>query len=196
MDGWFYTGDAGYIDEDGHLIYLDRVKDLMELAGGEWFSPQYVEGRLKFSPYVKDVMAIGGAERAFVAAIINIDFDNVGRWAESRGLAYTTFVDLSQKPEVYDLIRADVEGVNRTLPRPARVRKFVLLHKEFDPDEAELTRTRKLRRGFMETRYDEMIEAMYSGRYSVVVRAEVKYRDGRTGVIETPVRVCSLEVAS
>lgn len=192
-DGWFHTGDAGYMDEDGHLIYLDRVKDLLELASGEKFSPQYIEGRLKFSPYIKDAMAIGGAERAFVTAIINIDFDNVGRWAEGRGLAYTTFVDLSQKPEVYDLIRADVERVNRTLPPPARVRKFVLLHKEFDPDEAELTRTRKLRRRFMETRYGEMIEAMYSGRDSVMVRAEVKYRDGRTGIVETAIKVCSLD---
>lgn len=191
-DGWFHTGDAGYIDEDGHLIYLDRVKDLLELAGGERFSPQYVEGQLKFSPYVKDTMTIGGADKEYVTAIINIDFGNVGRWAEGRGLAYTTFVDLSQKPEVYDLIRADVERVNRTLPPPARVRKFVLLHKEFDPDEAELTRTRKLRRAFMEDRYTLMIDTMYGGGEEVRVRAEVEYRDGRTGVVETSVRVCSL----
>jgi long-chain acyl-CoA synthetase len=193
-DGWFYTGDAGYIDEDGHLIYLDRVDDLLELKGGEKFSPQYIEGRLKFSPYIKDLMSIGGRERAYVTAIINIDFDNVGRWAEKRGIAYTTFVDLSQRPEVYDLIRADVERVNKSLPPAARVRKFVLMHKEFDPDEAELTRTRKLRRGFVEQRYQQMIEAMYTGLDEVRVRAEVKYRDGRQGVVETPIRVCSLDV--
>ncbi len=193
-DGWFYTGDAGYIDEDGHLIYLDRVDDLLELKGGEKFSPQYIEGRLKFSPYIKDLMSIGGRERAYVTAIINIDFDNVGRWAEKRGIAYTTFVDLSQRPEVYDLIRADVERVNKSLPPAARVRKFVLMHKEFDPDEAELTRTRKLRRGFVEQRYQQMIEAMYTGLEEVRVRAEVKYRDGRQGVVETPIRVCSLDV--
>ncbi len=192
-DGWFHTGDAGHIDEDGHLIYLDRVKDLLELAGGERFSPQYIEGQLKFSPYVRDAMAIGGADKEYVTAIINIDFDNVGRWAEGRGLAYTTFVDLSQKPEAYDLIRADVERVNRTLPPPARVQKFVLLHKEFDPDEAELTRTRKLRRAYMEDRYNLMIDTMYGGGQEVSVQAEVKYRDGRTGVVETSVRVCSLE---
>jgi long-chain acyl-CoA synthetase len=191
-DGWFYTGDAGHIDEDGHLIYLDRLDDLLELKGGEKFSPQYIEGRLKFSPYIKDLMSIGGRERAYVTAIINIDFDNVGRWAEKRGITYTTFVDLSQRPEVYDLIRADVERVNKTLPPPACVRKFVLMHKEFDPDEAELTRTRKLRRGFMEQRYQPMIDAMYHGLGEVRVRAEVKYRDGRHGVVETPVRVCSL----
>ncbi|MEJ2558804.1 MAG: AMP-binding protein [Anaerolineae bacterium] len=193
-DGWFYTGDAGYIDEDGHLIYLDRVDDLLELKGGEKFSPQYIEGRLKFSPYIKDLMSIGGRELEYVTAIINIDFDNVGRWAEKRGIAYTTFVDLSQRPEVYDLIRADVERVNKSLPPAARVRKFVLMHKEFDPDEAELTRTRKLRRGFVEQRYRQMIEAMYTGLDEVRVRAEVKYRDGRQGVVETPIRVCSLDV--
>jgi long-chain acyl-CoA synthetase len=192
-DGWFHTGDAGYIDEDGHLIYLDRVKDLLELAGGEKFSPQYIEGRLKFSPYIRDVMAIGGADKAYVTTIIIIDFDNVGRWAEKRGLAYTTLVDLCQKPETYDLIRADVERVNRALPPPARVRKFVLLHKEFDPDEAELTRTRKLRRGFMEDRYTEVVDTMYAGGEQVQVRAEVKYRDGRTGVLETAVRIMTLE---
>lgn len=194
VDGWFCTGDAGYIDEDGHLIYMDRVEDLLELRGGGKFSPQYIEGRLKFSPYIKDLMSIGGQEREYVTAIINIDFENVGRWAEKRGIAYTTFVDLSQRSEVYDLIRSDVERVNKTLPPPARVRKFVLMHKEFDPDEAELTRTRKLRRGFMGQRYLPIIEAMYSGLQEVRVQAEVKYRDGRRGVVETPVRVCSLDV--
>lgn len=191
-DGWFHTGDAGHFDEDGHLIYLDRVNDLLELAGGQRFSPQYIEGRLKFSPYIMDAMAIGGADKPYVTGIINIDFDNVGRWAEGRGLAYTTFVDLSQKPEVYDLVQSDVERVNRALPAPARMRKFVLLHKEFDPDEAELTRTRKLRRAFMEERYKLMIDTMYGGGEEVQVRAEVKYRDGRTGVVETSVRVRSL----
>jgi len=191
-DGWFHTGDAGYLRDDGHLIYLDRVKDLLELATGDKFSPQYIEGRLKFSPYVKDVMVVGGRERAFVTAMINIDFANVGHWAEKRRIAYTTFVDLSQKPEVYDLIRQDVLRVNATLPPAARVRRFVLLHKEFDPDEGDLTRTRKLRRGFMEDRYRDLVEAMYGDKSEVRVSAQVKYRDGRTGVIETAVRVCAL----
>lgn len=192
QDGWFHTGDAGYLREDGHLIYLDRVKDLLELATGDKFSPQYIEGRLKFSQYIKDVMVVGGRERAFVTAIINIDFANVGRWAEKRRIAYTTFVDLSQKPEVYDLIKQDVLRVNETLPPPARVKSFVLLHKEFDPDEGDLTRTRKLRRNVMEDRYRDLIEAMYGGKDEVQVSAQVKYRDGRTGVIETAVRVCNL----
>ncbi|MCX7838984.1 MAG: AMP-binding protein [Anaerolineae bacterium] len=191
-DGWFHTGDAGYLRDDGHLIYLDRVKDLIELGTGDKFSPQYIEGRLKFSPYIKDAMVIGGRERMFVTALINIDFANVGHWAEKRRLAYTTFVDLSQKPEVYDLIKQDVLRVNETLPPPARVKSFVLLHKEFDPDEGDLTRTRKLRRNVMEERYRDLIEAMYSGKDEVRVSAPVKYRDGRTGVIETAVRVCKL----
>ena len=190
--GWFHTGDAGYLRDDGHLIYLDRVKDLLELATGDKFSPQYIEGRLKFSQYVKDVMVVGGHERAFVTAVINIDFANVGRWAEKKRIAYTTFVDLSQKTEVYDLIKQDVLHVNETLPPPARVKSFVLLHKEFDPDEGDLTRTRKLRRNVMEDRYRDLIEAMYSGKDEVRVSAQVKYRDGRAGVIETAVRVCGV----
>jgi long-chain acyl-CoA synthetase len=138
-------------------------------------------------------MAVGGHERPYVTAIINIDFANVGHWAEKHRLAYTTFVDLSQRLEVYDLIRQDVQRVNQTLPPPARVRKFVLLHKEFDPDEGDLTRTRKLRRGVLEDRYRELVEAMYNGRSEVRVSATVKYRDGRTGTIETAVRVCTAE---
>jgi long-chain acyl-CoA synthetase len=190
---WYRTGDAGYIDSTGHLIYLDRLTEMLTLSSGEKYSPQYIEGRLKFSPYIRNVMTVGGEDTPFVTALINIDFDNVGRWAERRGLAYTTFVDLSQKPEVYALIREDVRRVNRTLPPPARVRKFVLLHKEFDADEGELTRTRKLRRGLLGERYGDMIEAMYGGDDQVQVQAAVKYRDGREGVIQTVVHVETLE---
>jgi long-chain acyl-CoA synthetase len=190
---WYRTGDAGYIDADGHLIYLDRVKEMLTLSTGEKYSPQYIEGRLKFSPYIRDVMSIGGEDKPFVTTLINIDFDNVGRWAERQGLAYTTFVDLSQKPEVYNLIRQDIEGVNRTLPPAARVRKFVLLHKEFDADEGELTRTRKLRRGLLGERYGDMIAGMYGGHDEVRVQAAIKYRDGREGVVETTVRIATLE---
>jgi len=190
---WYRTGDAGHMGSGGHLIYLDRMKEMLTLSSGEKYSPQYIEGRLKFSPYVHNVMSIGGEDSPFVTALINIDFDNVGRWAERQGLAYTTFVDLSQKPEVYELIRGDVEGVNRTLPPAARVHKFVLLHKEFDADEGELTRTRKLRRAMLGQRYGDMIGAMYGGGDRVQVQAAVKYRDGREGVIETTVRIATLE---
>ena len=189
---WFHTGDAGYIDEDEHLIYLDRVKDMIELGSGEQFSPQYIEGRLKFSPYIRDVMAVGGSDNNYVSSLVSIDFDNVGRWAEKRGLSYTTYVDLSQKPEVYDLIHSDIREVNKTLPAGARVNKFILMHKEFDADEAEMTRTRKLRRGYLHERYDEMISGIYADKKSLTVKAPVKYQDGREGVIETEVTIMSL----
>ena len=190
---WFCTGDAGHLGEDGHLIYLDRVKEMITLAGGDKYSPQFLEGQLKFSPYIRDVMTVGGEDRAFVTALINIDFENVGRWAEKRGIPYTTFVDLSQKQEVYDLIRQDVERVNRALPPAAHIHKFVLLHKEFDADEGELTRTRKLRRSLLSERYEDMIFTMYGSGDSVKVRAAVKYRDGREGIVETMVRVATME---
>ncbi|UCG22842.1 MAG: AMP-binding protein [Chloroflexota bacterium] len=189
---WFRTGDAGFVDEDGHVIYLDRVKDMITLANGESFSPQFIEGRLKFSPYIRDVMAVGSEIREYVAALIIIDFENVGHWAEKRGLGYTTFLDLSQKPEVYDLITEAVNGVNENLPPAGRLHRFVLMHKEFDADEAEMTRTRKLRRGFLLDRYGDIIEAMYGDQDAVHVRAPVTYRDGREGFLETDVRIMSL----
>jgi len=190
---WFHTGDAGYIDENDHVIYLDRMKDMIELSSGEKFSPQFIEGRLKFSPYIRDVMAIGGKDEEFVVALISIDFQNVGRWAEKTACPYTTFVDLSQKSEVYELIRQDVNRVNSTLPQAAQVCRFILLHKEFDADEAEMTRTRKLRRSFLADRYHGMIDAIYAGEESIKVSAAVQYQDGREGVIETSVRVMNLE---
>ncbi len=189
-EGWYYTGDAGHMDEKtGHLIYLERVKDLIELASGEKFSPQYIEGRAKFSPYVQDMMTIGGADMDFVSAIIVIDFQNVSRWAEKRGIAFTTYVDLSQREEVYEIIRGELRAINESLPAYSRVKRFVILHKEFDADEAELTRTRKLRRGALHEKYHELLAAIYGGRRQVHVRAEVKYRDGRTGTLETELRV-------
>ncbi len=190
---WFRTGDAGYLDEDGHLIYLDRMKDMIELAGGERYSPQYIEGRLKFSPYISHAMTIGDKDKGYVTAIITIDFDNVGRWAEKQGIAYTTYTDLAQKPEVYGLIREAVERVNQTLPPAARVRRFVLLHKEFDADEGEMTRTRKLRRRFLAERYAAIIDALYSDARSVHIRDTVRYRDGREAVIDTTLRIESLK---
>lgn len=188
-EGWYYTGDAGYMREDGHLIYLERVKDLIELANGQKFSPQFIEGRLKFSPYVQDIMTIGGFDMAFVTAIIVINFDNVARWAEKRGLSFTTMVDLSQRREVADLVIEDIQRVNASLPDYSRVRKFVILHKEFDADEGELTRTRKLKRQTLHQKYGDILEAMYGDLRGVRVSAEVRYRDGRTGVIETDLNV-------
>lgn len=193
VEGWYYTGDAGHMDEKtGHLIYLERVKDLIELATGEKFSPQYIEGRTKFSPYVQDMMTIGGVDMAFVSAIIVIDFQNVSRWAEKLGIAFTTYVDLSQRDEVYDIIRRELRAVNESLPPYSQVKRFVIMHKEFDADEAELTRTRKLRRGALQEKYHDLLDAIYGGKREVRVSAEVKYRDGRTGTIETELRVADV----
>ncbi|GAB4529253.1 MAG: long-chain fatty acid--CoA ligase [Anaerolineae bacterium] len=191
-DGFFMTGDAGYIDDDGHLIYLDRVKDMIQLANGESFSPQYIEGRLKFSRFIQDVMAIGGFDMAFVTAIIIIDFENVSRWAEKNRVHFTTYVDLTQKPQVADIVKKEIQRVNETLPPAARIKRFVILHKAFDADEAELTRTRKLRRRALEQRYGEILDAMYTGRNEITVSAEVKYRDGRMGTVETAVRIIDI----
>ncbi|MEO1644071.1 MAG: AMP-binding protein, partial [Chloroflexota bacterium] len=191
-EGWYHTGDAGYMREDGHLVYLERVKDMIELSNGHRFSPQFIEGRLKFSPYIQDIMTIGGFDMAYVSAIVVINFENVSRWAEKRGLTYTTFVDLSQKPEVYDLIKQDIVRVNESLPPDGRLKKFVILHKEFDADEGELTRTRKLKRRTLYQKYADILEALYGNVKSVRMSAEVKYRDGREGVVETDLVVAEV----
>jgi len=188
-EGWYHTGDAGYMREDGHLVYLERVKDMIELANGHTFSPQFIEGRLKFSPFIQDIMTIGGFDMEYVTAIIVINFENVARWAEKNGISFTTFVDLSQKPQVYNLIKQDIERVNESLPPQGRLRKYVILHKEFDADEGELTRTRKLKRRTLYQKYSEILEALYGETETVRVSAEVKYRDGRMGVVETELRI-------
>jgi len=189
VNGWCRTGDAVNIDENGHLIFMDRLVHMGELSSGTKYAPQYIEGRLRFSPYIKDAMVIGGKDKDFVSAIVNMDFTMVGKWAERSRLPFTTFVDLSQKKEVADLVQKDLLRVNSYLPESSRVRKFVLLHKEFDPDEAELTRTRKLRREFMEERYKDLIKAVYGEGEEVKVEAPVTYRDGRKGVVTTSIKV-------
>lgn len=188
-EGWYHTGDAGHMREDGHLVYLERVKDMIELSNGHTFSPQFIEGRLKFSQYIQDIMTIGGLDMDYVTAIIVINFENVSRWAEKLGITFTTFVDLSQRPEVYDLVIEDILRVNESLPLEGRLKKFVILHKEFDADEGELTRTRKLKRHTLHHKYADILEALYGDTEKVSMRAEVKYRDGREGVIETELSV-------
>jgi long-chain acyl-CoA synthetase len=189
INGWCHTGDAVNINEEGHLIFMDRLEHMGSLSSGAKYAPQYIEGRLRFSPYIKDAMVIGGKDKEFVSAIINIDFAMVGKWAERNHIPYTTFVDLSQKKEVADLVQKDLVRVNSYLPELARVRRFVLMHKEFDPDEAELTRTRKLRREFMEERYKDLINAMYKNGQEIKVEAPVTYRDGRKGIVTTAIKV-------
>jgi long-chain acyl-CoA synthetase len=187
--GWYHTGDAVNIDEDGHLVYLDRLEHVGELSSGVKYAPQYIESQLRFSPYIKNAIVIGGRDREFVSAIINVDFAVLAKWAEHHGVTYTTFADLSQKATVADLVREDLLRVNSYLTEPARVRKFVLLHKEFDPDEAELTRTRKLRRAFIEERYRDLISTIYRGGEEMQVKVPVTYRDGRKGVLGMAIKV-------
>jgi long-chain acyl-CoA synthetase len=189
IDGWWHSGDAGYLDDDGHIIYLDRMTDMRELEGGVKYPPQNIEARLKFSPYIKDVIALAGKGLPYVVALIQIDFESVGKWAERKHIAYTTFIDLSQKPEVYGLIENEIKILNRSLPEAIRVKKFVCLHKELDPDEGELTRTRKLRRDFLEKKYAEIIGGILENKESVVAKSEIRYRDGSIGETTILVRI-------
>jgi len=187
--GWYHTGDAGYVDDDGHIYYLDRLQYMRQLADGSRFAPQYIESRLKFSEYIKDVFVVGGETREYVGGVVNINYDNVGHWAEKRRMPYTTFADLSQKAEVCRLIGEEISRVNNRLPEKQRIRRFINMPKELDPDEAELTRTMKLRRGFVEDRYKSLIEALYGEEATAFMETPVLYRDGRQGVVRADVRV-------
>lgn len=190
-DGWLHTGDAGRLDENGHLYIIDRVKDVIRLETGEMFSPQFIENKLKFSQYIKEAVSIG-RQRPYVVAMINIDMENVGRWAEKKQLTYTTYSDLSSKPAVLQLIQEQVNEVNKTLPKKARVKKFVLLYKELDADDEELTRTKKVRRQFVAKKYESLIEGLYSENEKINVEGTIKYRDGKQQTIRTTLQVISL----
>ena len=194
-DGWFYSGDSGFIREDGHIVFMERVKDLVELAGGDKLTPQLIESRLRFSPYIKDAWVLAGQDGAYVSAVIIIDYDNVSRWAGQRRLSFKTFAELSQKPEVYGLVENDIVRINQDLPAGARVKKYVNLHKEFDPDEGELTRTRKLRRAFLKERYGDLIDAIYGEKSEVTLEARVGHSDGRMETIRTMIKIESVEGA-
>jgi len=195
-DGWFYSGDSARINEEGHVVFIDRLRDLVDLTSGDRLAPQLIESRLKFSPYIRDAWVLAGPARAYVSAIITIDYENVSRWADRRRVVHTTFNDLSQKPEVYELIRQNIERINKTLPRGCRIMKYTNLHKEFDPDESELTRNRKLKKKFVEERYRELINAIYSDKTEAPIEAQIKYRDGRTGIIKTTINIKSVEGAN
>jgi long-chain acyl-CoA synthetase len=191
--GWMRSGDAGFLDPAGHLRIVDRARDVTRLATGTMFAPKYVENKLKFSPYVKEAVCVG-ADRPYVTALVNIDLTAVGNWAERRGIAYTSYTDLSQRPEIYDLIQTEVERVNRSLQEDtvlegAQIRKFLILHKELDPDDEEITRTRKVRRGYIAQKYAALIEALYGDRDRVQVEAKVTYEDGRTATVRADVRI-------
>lgn len=190
---WYISGDFGHIEEHGHLIVIDRMNDLKELSGGRKFSPQHAEIRLRYSPYIKGVLVVGSQDKDFVTTIVNIDIDNVGRWAEANRIPYTTFTDLSQKPEVIKLVTEEIQKVNKNLPEASRIRRFVNLHKEFDADDAELTRTRKIRRDFIEERYGYLIDALYGDKEELKVEAQIVYRDGRHGTMITSIKVNAVD---
>jgi long-chain acyl-CoA synthetase len=192
-EGWFHTGDAGYFDQEGHLKIIDRAKDVGKLADGTLFAPKYIENKLKFYPTVKEAVAFGD-RRDMVCAFINIDYEAVGNWAERRNLPYAGYTDLAGRPQVLELIREAVEKVNADLAADpklanAQIHRFIVLHKELDADDDELTRTRKVRRRFIQEKYDVLVEAMYAGRSEQFIETMVKFEDGRTGKISATLKV-------
>ncbi|WP_298952103.1 long-chain fatty acid--CoA ligase [uncultured Methylobacterium sp.] len=193
-DGWMHTGDAGSIDAKGELVVIDRVKDLATNARGERFSPQYIENKLKFSPYIAEAVILG-AGRDYLAALVCIRYSVVSKWAEKNRVAFTTYSDLASKPEVIDLLRREVERVNATLQESQRIAKFVLLYKELDADDGELTRTRKVRRGVINEKYADLIATLYAGQPSYRVDTVIRFQDGTTQRIRTTLPVIDLRPA-
>jgi long-chain acyl-CoA synthetase len=198
-DGWAKTGDAGFLDPSGQLRIIDRAKDVGRLADGTMFAPKYIENKLKFSPYIKEAVCLGQG-RPYVSALINIDLAAVGNWAERRHIPYTSYTELAQKPEVYNLIYPEVVRVNGSLYeeeklRGAQIRRYLILHKELDADDQEMTRTRKVRRRFIADKYGALIDGLYSGAEHVPVQAQVTYEDGRTGTIRADLKIREVEAS-
>ncbi|OYW53608.1 MAG: long-chain fatty acid--CoA ligase, partial [Rhizobiales bacterium 12-68-15] len=193
--GWMKTGDAGFLNPKGHLVVIDRVRDMAATARGDRFSPQYIENKLKFSPYVAEAVILGDG-RDHLAAIICIRFPIVSKWAEKNRLAFTTYTDLSAKPEVIALLKREVEQVNRTLAEKQRITKFLLLYKELDADDGELTRTRKVRRGVINERYGTIIDAMYRGDPRIDVDTTITFQDGTKQRIKTVLDVVTLDTGA
>jgi long-chain acyl-CoA synthetase len=191
-EGWFHTGDAGFVDPRGHLVIIDRAKDVGAMADGTPFAPQFVENKLKFSPHIREAVAFGN-ERPFVCAMVAIDQNTVGNWAERRGVPYTSYMDLSQKPEVRELIREEIRKGNETLPEATKIRRFLLLTKDLEADDAEMTRTRKVRRRFVAEKYGAVIDAFYSGKDEVALTATITYEDGRQATIQSRARIEEVE---
>ena len=192
-EGWLHTGDAGYLDDEGHLVVIDRAKDVMEMPDGTRFSPAFIENKLKFSPYVEEAVVFWQEGSPDITAIITIEPSTTGSWAEHQRLGYTTYTDLAGKPEVRDLIAEEVARANHDLPESVRVQRFVLLHKQFDPDDNEITRTRKVRRRVIGERYSSIITALVDGAESVTVRSTVTYQDGSTATREVDLHIVSMD---
>jgi long-chain acyl-CoA synthetase len=190
-DGWMHSGDAGYFNDDQQLVVIDRIKDLAETARGERFSPQYLENKLKFSPYIAETVVLG-AGRDALAAMICIRFSIISKWAEKKRIAFTTYTDLASRPEVYALLQEEVEAVNATLPPAQRISRFLLLYKELDADDGELTRTRKVRRGVINEKYADIIKSIYGSRRDIPVDTVIRFQDGTTQRIRTTLKVVDL----
>ncbi|MGH6898142.1 MAG: AMP-binding protein [Geminicoccaceae bacterium] len=190
-DGWFLTGDAGYLDDRGRLVVIDRVSDLAATSTGARFSPQFIENKLKFSPFIGECVVLGNGQPS-ITAILCIRYSMVAKWAEARALSFTTYSNLTARPEVHDLIAREVEKVNASLPQPQQITRFLLLYKELDADDGELTRTRKVRRKVIDQRYQQLIDALYSNRNRVAVETEVTFEDGRTGIIQAEMAICDM----
>ncbi|PDT74073.1 long-chain fatty acid--CoA ligase [Bradyrhizobium sp. C9] len=190
-DGWMHSGDAGYYNDNRQLVVIDRIKDLAETSRGERFSPQYIENKLKFSPYVAEAVVLG-AGRDALAAMICIRYSIISKWAEKNRISFTTYTDLSSRPEVYALLKKEVETVNATLPPAQRISRFLLLYKELDADDGELTRTRKVRRGVINEKYADIIEAIYRGKASIPVDTVIRFQDGTTQRVRTTLEVVDL----
>lgn len=192
-DGWLRTGDAGYFEDDGSLVVLGRVGEVVTTAKGERFIPTFIENRLKFSPYVRNVAVIG-AGLDELTAIVCIDYDAVGHWAEQRALPYGSYADLSQQPRVQKLVASVIEHVNTMQPEPLRIKRFVTLHKDFDADDGEITRTRKLRRNVIESTYGPLIKALNDGSQAVEFDAPIQYEDGRRGAVRRNLKICGVTI--
>ena len=193
-EGWLMTGDAGFFDKQGHLVIIDRAKDVGKLADGSAFAPQFIENKLKFSPYIREAVAFGDG-RPMVVAMIAIDMQTVGTWAERKGLAYSSFMDLSRKPEVAALIAEEIGKANATLPDVQQVRRFLLLNKELEADDAEMTRTRKVRRRFVAEKYAAVVDAFYNGAGRVKVTMEITFEDGRKSSLISDIDIHDLAPA-
>ena len=190
-DGWMHSGDAGYFNHRRQLVVIDRIKDLAETARGERFSPQYIENKLKFSPYIAETVVLG-AGRDALAAMICIRFSIISKWAEKKRISFTTYTDLASRPEVYALLRKEVETVNATLPPAQRISRFLLLYKELDADDGELTRTRKVRRSVINEKYAGIIDAIYGGTRDIPIDTEIRFQDSTTQRIRTTLKVVDL----
>ncbi|MBN9582252.1 MAG: long-chain fatty acid--CoA ligase [Afipia sp.] len=190
-DGWMFSGDAGYFNTAKQLVVIDRIKDLAQTAHGDRFSPQYIENKLKFSPYVAEAVVLGDG-RDYLAAMICIRFSIVSKWAEKNRISFTTYTDLSSRPETYELLRKEVEAVNATLPPAQRISKFLLLYKELDADDGELTRTRKVRRTVINEKYADIIDAVYGGKPDIDIDTVIRFQDGSTQRVRCTLPVIDL----